>query len=175
MVCYAVQNNQLKSAGGIPGSHPFCVTTPAGSFYGDHAMYEYNAMKVKGKRIDEHRLIVQKRLGRKLDRKEVVHHKDGDRRNNDPDNLQLMTLSEHTKLHFPDGPPRNFRAFTAKIESRMDWSKEKTLQLLAMLSEGSSKVAISRRFKVSTKFIFKISKGTSWVYEYYNIPTDYLI
>ena len=34
MVCYAVKHNQLKSVGGIPGSRPYCVTTPAGSFIG---------------------------------------------------------------------------------------------------------------------------------------------
>ena len=38
MVCYAAKHNQLKSAGGIPGSRPYCVTTLAGSFIGDQTM-----------------------------------------------------------------------------------------------------------------------------------------
>ena len=29
----------------------------------------------------------------------VVHHKDGDKTNNDVSNLEIMTLSEHTKYH----------------------------------------------------------------------------
>lgn len=62
-------------------------------------MYKYKAKKVNGKRIDEHRLIMEQHLGRKLERNEVVHHIDGDKRNNDINNLELMTLSEHSRMH----------------------------------------------------------------------------
>ncbi|GAG08346.1 unnamed protein product, partial [marine sediment metagenome] len=45
---------------------------------------------------------MEKKLGRLLDtRTEVVHHKDGDKLNNDPDNLELTTRSEHSKYHWP--------------------------------------------------------------------------
>jgi hypothetical protein len=37
----------------------------------------------------EHRLNMARKLGRPLRRSETVHHKDGDRGNNDPENLQL--------------------------------------------------------------------------------------
>jgi transposase-like protein len=37
----------------------------------------------------EHRLVMARTLGRPLTRRETVHHKDGDRTNNDPANLQL--------------------------------------------------------------------------------------
>jgi hypothetical protein len=37
----------------------------------------------------EHRVVMAKKLGRLLLEDETVHHKDGDRKNNDPDNLQL--------------------------------------------------------------------------------------
>jgi len=47
--------------------------------------------------IYEHRLIMAKLLGRPLERYEVVHHKDGNRSNNKLENLQLMTLGEHSK------------------------------------------------------------------------------
>ena len=48
---------------------------------------------------DEHRLIMEQYLGRKLTRKEVVHHINGDKSDNRIENLQLMTLSEHSKMH----------------------------------------------------------------------------
>ena len=41
----------------------------------------------KSKYVLKHRLIMEKKLGRYLDPKEVVHHIDGDSRNNDSDNL----------------------------------------------------------------------------------------
>lgn len=60
---------------------------------------KYKAMKVRGKRIDEHRLIMQNVLGRKLARNEVVHHIDGNKSNNSLENLVVMTRSEHSAMH----------------------------------------------------------------------------
>src|ERR1700682_45731 len=40
--------------------------------------------------VREHRLVAEEILGRFLTRDEVVHHKDGDRSNNDPENLQVF-------------------------------------------------------------------------------------
>lgn len=47
----------------------------------------------------EHRVVAEKKIGRKLQKGEVVHHIDGDKTNNHPDNLQVMTDSEHARLH----------------------------------------------------------------------------
>lgn len=47
----------------------------------------------------EHRVIAEEKIGRKLKRGEIVHHIDGNKANNHPDNLQVMTQSEHIKLH----------------------------------------------------------------------------
>lgn len=49
--------------------------------------------------IYEHRLKMVRHIGRNLYPDEVVHHKDRNRANNSLDNLQLMTNSEHTRLH----------------------------------------------------------------------------
>lgn len=46
-----------------------------------------------------HRKVMEKHIGRPLEKKEIVHHIDGDRLNNDIDNLCLMTMSEHAALH----------------------------------------------------------------------------
>lgn len=47
----------------------------------------------------EHRVVAEEMLGRPLKRNEIVHHVDGDRHNNAPENLKVMTQSEHIKEH----------------------------------------------------------------------------
>mgnify|MGYP003334418456 CR=1 FL=1 len=47
----------------------------------------------------EHVAIMEDRLGRRLLKDECVHHIDGNRANNSPDNLALMTRGGHTRLH----------------------------------------------------------------------------
>jgi flagellar basal body rod protein FlgC len=51
----------------------------------------------------EHIIVAEKKLGRLLDTtKETVHHKDGDKLNNDPDNLEVTTRVAHSKHHWPE-------------------------------------------------------------------------
>jgi len=50
--------------------------------------------------ISEHRIVMEKKLGRKLLSEEVVHHIDGGRTNNNANNLMLFDNSnEHLKHH----------------------------------------------------------------------------
>lgn len=46
-----------------------------------------------------HRVIAEEKLGRPLRSDEHVHHKDHNRHNNDPDNLEVLTAREHLALH----------------------------------------------------------------------------
>lgn len=47
-----------------------------------------------------HRIVAEEKLGRSLKPGEIVHHIDGNKRNNEPSNLMIMTQSEHARLHF---------------------------------------------------------------------------
>ena len=47
----------------------------------------------------EHVVIVEKRVKRRLFANECCHHKDENKQNNNPDNLELMTKSDHMRLH----------------------------------------------------------------------------
>lgn len=60
---------------------------------------KYPCLSVNGERVYQHRLIWEKN-NRKLRQGEVVHHINEDPRDNRPENLQAMTIAEHTALHW---------------------------------------------------------------------------
>ena len=48
----------------------------------------------------QHRVVMERILGRKLKTIEIVHHIDGNKKNNDPKNLMLLkNQAEHASLH----------------------------------------------------------------------------
>jgi HNH endonuclease len=59
----------------------------------------YWHVSIDGQKVAFHRWLVEQMLGRPLTSEEVVHHVDGDPLNNDPDNLVLLSRSEHQRLH----------------------------------------------------------------------------
>lgn len=68
-----------------------------------HKRLGYRYIWVGGKLRTEHRVVMERHLGRTLGRREIVHHRDGDRLNNSIDNLEVMTQSEHMALHWEQG------------------------------------------------------------------------
>lgn len=50
--------------------------------------------------VREHRLVLERLLGRYLHPDEAVHHINGDKLDNRPENLEIMSHSEHSKLHW---------------------------------------------------------------------------
>lgn len=54
---------------------------------------------VKRDGVHEHRLVAAQMLGRPLLKGEVVHHIDGDKHNNKPENLMVTTQRQHMIEH----------------------------------------------------------------------------
>lgn len=75
---------------------------------GIKAEWRYMYVSVEGYLVDcsdrenrfhIHRAVMEHVLGRELTSDEIVHHKDGNKLNNHPDNLEIVTRSEHINIH----------------------------------------------------------------------------
>lgn len=65
-------------------------------------IYEYcpeHPFKRQGNYVFQHRLVMERFLGRYLLSTESVHHRDGNKQNNRIENLQLISPREHASLH----------------------------------------------------------------------------
>lgn len=49
--------------------------------------------------VYQHRLVIERKIGRLLTKAEVVHHENGIRSDNRESNLELMTRSAHQRMH----------------------------------------------------------------------------
>lgn len=59
----------------------------------------YRTTKIEGRKIHVHRMVMEQKLGRPLRTDEFVHHKNHNKLDNRPENLELMDPVSHGRLH----------------------------------------------------------------------------
>lgn len=99
--------------------------------------------------VAQHRLVAETMLGRPLRQSkdkhiaEAVHHLDGDRVNNSPRNLQVLTRTEHHRKHARERADAQLARLTAEIVARALVGR--TIREAAIFL-GTTHMTIRRRF-----------------------------
>ena len=88
-----------------------------------------------------------------------VHHADGDKGNNDPANLRLLTAAEHSRHHDTLARRRVVRGAGVGT-ARLD--EERVGRIKAALRSGATRGGLAREFGVSLRTVQFIANGTTW-------------
>ena len=79
-------------------------------------MFGYHIISKDGKRVRAHRAIMEGILGRTLNKSEVVHHKNGNKVDNRPENLEVMSRAEHDFVSMADALISLAKRFPSRVQ-----------------------------------------------------------
>ncbi|MBN2312337.1 MAG: HNH endonuclease [Sedimentisphaerales bacterium] len=130
-------------------------------------MVKYKALKVNGIKVDEHRYVMQQFLGRPLLRTEIVHHKDGNPRNNSIDNLRLMSPQEHARHHLTGRhtcplSKQELQSLGRRHRTSAKLEASDIPVIRKMISRGIEQQFIASIYGVHRTQISRIKKGITW-------------
>ena len=116
---------------------------------------------------DEHRLVVEKDLGRKLEFNEVVHHIDNNKRNNELSNLEVINRCTHSKLHMTgtvqsESSKEKNRVYGKENPPASAKLKDHIVSIKEDLNSGIKAAEIARKHNVHPSQISRIVNGKQW-------------
>jgi len=119
-----------------------------------------------GEKIYIHREVMENKLGRKLKKGELAHHKDNNKRNNNPDNLEVTNKNDHGKHHY--------KVLTKRRKKEILFKREKTLEKNKSRVRGS-KVGTSKLIEkqvIEIKIRLKNGEKYKEISQDYNVHED---
>jgi len=116
-----------------------------------------------------YRKIVENLIGRKLSRHDVVHHKDGNHENNSVENLEIMSLSEHSRMHNKGKvySPETIDKLQKKSRQARPGAIiaiEDVRDIRKMLKDGIKQYLIAFAFGINKRTVNDINCGRSWTW-----------
>lgn len=113
MVCW--HEVQRKRGGAFGGSKRATWGNGNGVYIDSHGyIHEYDPQRRKF--VRQHRLVMERKLGRHLEKGESVHHKNGKRDDNTPDNLELIVGSHFSGKRVKDLQDKTVEHLSTEIE-----------------------------------------------------------
>lgn len=148
------------------------IKTKYGTAYVNHHGYLQIISKEEGNYSKTvHRLVFLDYYG-SIPAGSHIHHRDGNKLNNNIDNLQLLSQSEHRRLHTKGkNNPMYGKKHSKKSINKMIASKLGKKQSIAHKISSSASKSSTGFFRVSIEKNPKLKQGFTWVYQYFEGET----
>ena len=163
--CYEVSNfGRIKSLKrkvrvGIPGQHPYWLKERILKPYIDKKGYLHIDLKVKGTRKNKklHQLVAQAFIKNHHNLK-FINHKDGNKKNNQIENLEWCSIAQNNKHAWENGLTNN----KGELNGRSKLTALQVVEIRLLFERKTSYLELAKRFNTSTANIGLIIRRERW-------------